>query len=112
MIPKKYSGMFWHVHHDKLMEWSGDIRERIKYVNAEKPKGEIKVRLKLLRRVKGKVPAKWNEACAKWKKAYAKLKEADAKWNEAHAECLPELEKLHKKECNCKEWNGKQLRFP
>ena len=97
MIPKKYSGMFWHVHHDKLMEWSGDIRERIKYVNAEKPKGEIKVRLKLLRRVKGKVPAKWNEALAK-------LKEADA-------ECLPELEKLHAEECGCSEWDGKELVF-
>ena len=39
------------------------------------------------------------------------LVEADQKREEVYQKSLPELEKLHKKECNCKEWNGNRLVF-
>jgi len=47
----EYSGMFWHVHHDRLVEWSGDIREMMEYIRQNKPKNEQKTRLKLIKNV-------------------------------------------------------------
>ena len=37
--------------------------------------------------------------------------EADQKWWEAYIKYKPQLEKIHKKICKCKEWNGKELVF-
>ena len=45
------SGMFWHVHHDKLVELSDDIRERIAYIKADKPQEEQETRLRLFRMI-------------------------------------------------------------
>ena len=47
------SGFFWHVHHDLLLEYSGDIQERIEYIKTRKPAREIDLRLRLMRPVKG-----------------------------------------------------------
>ena len=93
----KFCGMFWHVHHDMLAEWSGDIRERIRYVKEEKPTGEVSTRLRLMKKVKGELPAEYMEACQK-------CGEARQKWKS-------ELEAIHKKDCGCKEWNGTKVVF-
>jgi DNA polymerase III alpha subunit (gram-positive type) len=87
-----------------------------------------------------KADAEWQKANAEWKKAYAELKKANAEWKKAYAELKKadaEREKAyaewnkadtewnkadtewqnvdqdvwHKKLCNCKEWNGKEIVF-
>ena len=147
-------GFYWHVHHDKLIEWCYNYQERVEAIK-EKPKNEIETRLRLLKPVKNfkvlpkkwveafkkwveadkkRVEAvnKWDEAFRKWLEADEKLDEAVKKWDEAHKKWLeafrkwleaykkrdeadekfmPELEALHKKECGCKEWNGKEIVF-
>jgi hypothetical protein len=126
------TGMFWHVHHNKLCEWCYDYQERVDYIKANKSKNEIETRLRLFKKVKGKLPEEFVEAEKKWAEAYKKrdeayekwfeaskkrnevwekLDEAEKKWDEAYKKYLPEIEKLHKKECGCKEWNGKEIEF-
>ena len=127
----KSQGFYWHLHHDKLIEWCYDYQERVDAIN-QKPKNEIETRLRLFKPVKGKLPKKLNEAEKKWVEAEKKWVEARKKWvearkkryeawnkwveareklGEASKKYLPELELLHKKECGCKEWNGKELVF-
>jgi hypothetical protein len=101
---EKISGMFWHCHHDRLYEYVWDYQERVDYIKNEKPKNEIETRLRLFKKIKGKLPKELEDIYKKYEEVYAKWEEADAKY-------LPELEKLHKKECGCKEWNGKKLVF-
>lgn len=121
----KTKGIFWHVHHDTLLEWSDNIQERIDYIKKEKPKHEIETRLKLLKPVKGRLPAEFVKAeksYDKSRKAYHKAREAYNKAYEAYDKAREaydkafekhkkEIEELHKKECGCKEWNGEKLVF-
>ena len=58
----RLTGMYWHCHHDKLYEWVYDYQERVDYIKAEKPKNEIKTRLRLFKKIKGKLPKELNEA--------------------------------------------------
>ncbi len=75
---------YWHIHHKILVEnLTEPLKNRIKYIKENKIKEEIKLRLKLLKKVKAK-----------------KLPTTKEGW-----------EKLHKKECpNCS-WNGNTI-FP
>jgi len=130
-------GFYWHVHHDKLIEWCYDYKERADYIKEDKPKNEIKTRLRLFKKVKGKLPKEFVEAGKKcdeaWKKydeavnkcveavnkcveavnkcdeAWKKYDEAWKKYDEAWKKYKLQLEKLHKKECGCREWNGEEL---
>ena len=166
---KTKQGFYWHVHHDKLVEYCYNYKERAEYIKKNKPKHEIKTRLRLFKPVKGKLPKeiieagrnydgvcrKWVEAGRKyagawqkcdevWQKcdevealrkyieAWRKYIEAVRKLNEARRKCAeagrkyievwrkcdevlkkhkPFIEKLHKKECGCKEWNGERIVF-
>ena len=86
--------LYWHCHHDKLIEWCYDYKERVKYIRENKPENEIELRLKLFKPVKGKLPKevkeagqkcyemcqKYDEACQKYKEAWQKYYEA---WQEA-----------------------------
>ena len=129
---KVKQGFYWHVHHDMLLEYCYDYEERAEYIKSYKPKDEIETRLRLFKHVKGKLPEdlidagrKWGEAWRKWDEAGRKYDEAERKYDEAkrkydeaerkYDEILkkhkPFLEKLHKKECGCKEWNGEELVF-
>jgi len=47
---------YWHIHHDVLVEFSGDIEERIRYIKTHKPAKEVPLRLRLLKPVQGKLP--------------------------------------------------------
>jgi predicted DsbA family dithiol-disulfide isomerase len=139
MKNKKITGLFWHVHHDVLCEYCYDYQERVDNIRKHKPKHEVEARLRLFRKVKGKLPKKlveaydkwykareewykaceeWNKACEewyeayeKWDRAYEKWGEAYEKWDRAYEKYLPEIEKLHAKECGCREWNGEEIVF-
>ena len=128
----------WHVHHNVLIELLTEpIENRIKYIKKFKPKNEVKLRLKLLKVVKGELPKEfveawqkyyetWQEYVEVWQK-YDKAKqkydeiwqeydEARQKHNEAWHKYIEVCKKyesqilaLHEKECpNCS-WNGKTI---
>ena len=142
----KKSGMYWHCHHDKLCEYVWDYAERVNYIKNNKPENEIKTRLRLFKKVKGKLPKefvearekyveagekyveaekklveagkkyveaekKYNEAGEKYNEARKKYNEAGEKYVEAGEKYKPQLEALHKKECGCSNWNGKEIVF-
>ena len=137
--PEIIKGMFWHCHHDMLCEWVYDYQERVNRIKSTKPKNEIETRLRLFKAVKGKLPAevvkagekceaagekcdeareKYNAAWEKYyaarEKYYAAKEKYNAAWEKYYAVLLkykPQLEKLHKKECGCKEWNGEKMVF-
>ena len=121
------SGYYWHVHHEQLWEWCYDYDERVAYIRAEKPAGEVELRLRLMQPVRA-VPermqrayAEWERAVAEWERAYAERERAAAEWERAaaewerayaqwkraYAECAPEMEALHALECpDCPWKNG------
>ena len=121
----KTKGFFWHVHHNELVEWSDNIQERIDYINKDKPKQEIALRLKLLQPVNGKLPDEYVKADEARVKAYEARDKADEAWEarvkadeayeardkayeawEAREKYKSQIEELHNKECpNCP-WNG------
>ena len=92
---------YFHIHHDILVEpLTEPIKNRIKFIKENKPKDEIKLRLKLMKPVKGKLPKKFIEARQKYDEERQKLNEVCQKYN------LQALA-LHKKEChNCPWKNG------
>ena len=49
-------GFFWHVHHEKLMEWCHSYDERAEYIRTEKSSDEQETRLRLFQPVKGNLP--------------------------------------------------------
>src|SRR3989304_5808430 len=72
---------YWHIHHkDFLLEWSDDIQERIDFIQAEKPKHEVEIRLRLLKPVQGALPPKLVKAGDARDKAY----DANAKARDAY----------------------------
>ena len=114
------SGYYWHVHHEQLWEWCYDYDERVAYIRAEKPAGEVELRLRLMQPVRA-VPermqrayAEWERAAAERERAYAEREQAVAErerayaeWERAAAECAPEMEALHALECpDCPWKNG------
>jgi uncharacterized protein YdeI (YjbR/CyaY-like superfamily) len=128
----KTKGMFWHVHHDVLLEYSHDINERVAYIKAKKPKEEVPLRLKLMKPVRGKLPdevvkayaardkanaaydkayAARDKAYAACVKAYAARDKADAARDKAIKKHMKKIEALHKKECPDCPWDGKTI-FP
>src|SRR3989304_1531707 len=96
---------YWHIHHkDFLLEWSDDIQERIDFIQAEKPKHEVEIRLRLLKPVQGALPPKLVKA------AYDKDWDAFSKdwdaYRKAYDKYLPQIEALHALECPDCPWDG------
>ena len=130
-MEKRNNRLYWHVHHDKLWECMDIEQERIDYIKKYKPPGEIDLRLKLMKPIRGKLPrklmaagteldaawAKWEAAWAEWDAVRAKLDAARAerdaalaKWGAVltSSDVVKYMEKLHKKECpNCP-WDEKE----
>src|SRR3990167_2813223 len=82
----KQEGFCWHVHHNKLLEWCYDYKERVDVIKRDKPTNEIKTRLKLFTPIKDikAFPKEWAETYKKWDEADKKLNEAYKKWDEAY----------------------------
>src|SRR3989337_2295793 len=80
---------FWHIHHEVLLEWSDDIQERIDFIQAEKPKHEVEIRLRLLKPVQGALPPKLVKAGDARDKAY----DANAKARDAYGKAWDALDK-------------------
>ena len=129
--------LYWHIHHEILLEETTDIQERIDYIKANKPEKEIPLRLKLMTPVlhPEKLPAsfrkarkayykageaydKVREAYYKAGEAYDKVREAYYKAGEAYYKAwkardkalkAPQIEKLHREEHPDCPWNGKTI---
>jgi hypothetical protein len=121
---RKVGGWYWHVHHGILADpLTEPLRDRVRRIEADKPKSEVETRLRLMKPVRGKLPKAYAEA---WKayveaggayvearKAYVEAGEAYVEATKAYVEAgkAPELLALHAKECpNCP-WDGRTI-FP
>src|SRR3990167_1564814 len=98
----------WHIHHDILVEpLTESIEARREFIRSSKPPHEVATRLRLLKVVKGRLPAKLVEAGKAYDEAWAAYNEARKVHVEALKAEMPAILKLHAKECpNCP-WNGK-----
>jgi len=92
----KNKGMFWHCHHDILCEYVYDYQKRVNYIKKKKPKDEIKTRLKLFKKVKGKLPKEFVEAGKKYDKAREKYDKAREKYYKIWNKCDKAREKYDK----------------
>ena len=131
--------LYWHIHHEILIEETFNIQERIDYIREGKPEDEIPLRLKLMTPVlhPEKLPSSfrkareayckaWEAYCKAWEaydkaaeaydkamEAYDKAREAYDKAAEAYYKarkaCAPQIEKLHREEHPDCPWNGKTI---
>ena len=111
------TGLTWHLHHDKLVEWCADYKGRSDYIRECKPPSEINTRLKLFKFVKtppANVVAAWGELYKAWEDRSINPTAHSEAWGnylETLKKAMPALVKLHKVECpNCP-WNGTTI-FP
>ena len=114
MTTRKYA---WHVHHETLIEpLTEPIKNRIRFIKANKPDDEIETRLRLMRPASAKASkarAAYDKATSKTRAVYDKAKsKARTVYDTAASEAWAELERLHKLECvsDCP-WDGKTI-FP
>ena len=131
----KVKGFYWHVRHDKLLNWCWDYAGRAVCIKAEKPKGEQGLRLHLLQPVKGQLPeplVEAGEALQKvwdarqkaaealqerfsrkawdvYLKAWDALKKAEDILEIALNKYQPEIEALHDQECPDCPWDGRTI---
>jgi len=107
----------WHVHHDILVEpLTEPIKVRREFIRSSKPPHEVATRLRLLKAVKGRLPAKlveamkaYDEAWKAYVKAWKAYDEALTAYDEAWKAAMPAILKLHAKECpNCP-WDGETI---
>ena len=120
-------GLYWHCHHDVLLEYCYDYDERVAFIKKEKPKNERKTRLKLFKKVRGKLPDEISKAEAACGKAWAAFGKAEAAYGKAWAafdkawaalnktikKHSKEINELHDKECpNCPWDSNQQTIFP
>ncbi len=93
------SGLAFHVHHDKLIEFCTDYDDRVRYIKANKPADEVDLRLRLFQlipaeRLPGRESAEWAayvEAWAAYVKARAAYDEAREGAKVAARVALPQL---------------------
>ena len=119
MKPKYY----WHIHHGVLFEEATEpIKNRIAYINAEKPECEVALRLRLLKPVKDQkrliaILTAYEKATAPALEAYRKaLAPALEAYDKAKATVLEvkrdeAINALHAKECPDCPWDGETI-FP
>jgi len=132
MNKEKQIRAYWHVYHNRLLDFSEDIQERIEYIRRCKPIDEVPLRLKLLKRVRGTLPKELVKAGEAWWKAYKAYKDeylssvhrekpllrtvrafggADIKLIRVSEKYHREIEALHAKECPGCPWDGRSI-FP
>ena len=98
-IKEKKLKFYWHIHHDVLCELlTESLKNRIKYIKKSKPKDEVKLRLKLLKPIKGKLPKEFVEAWQKCEEAWQKYDEAWQKCEEASQKYVEASQKYYEAE--------------
>lgn len=110
-ISKKIKkGMYWHVHHERLLEYCYDEGERQSYIAMYKPAYEIPLRQRLMQPVRGRLPWRLARACKKYTDSlngrWPKKRRRLAKICRLLEKYKKEIEILHKKECPDCPWNG------
>jgi len=74
----------WHVHHNKLCEVLIEpIENRIEYIKLNKPPGEIEIRLRLLKIMRGPLSDAIEQAYWAWKQADQAFEQADQAFEQA-----------------------------
>ena len=124
---KVNSGIYWHVHHDELIEVYTSARERIKYIKEHKPKEQRAIRLSRMQPVKGSLPPGLRMLARKliplkryvYKSWFQGIKRRDfsayqeiadqlvtleAQFHELVEEHWPRILELHQKECKDCPW--------
>ena len=113
----------WHVHHEDFLcePLIESIETRREYISNYKDKSEQPLRLKLLKKVQGKLPEKllkaglaydqaglaYEQAGLAYKQARLAYEQARQAYQEAYKDSLPDIEALHKIECpDCPWQNG------
>lgn len=99
------AGLYLHFYHDRLLVWEArTLAERRQDIRDNKRFSERETRLRLLKRVRGKLPNElvvvlrgWPDWCCEYQDALRKYRR--------------EIEALHKKECPRCPWNGRTI-FP
>jgi len=108
------AGWAIHCHHDRLVEWCYDYRERYKYIRACKPPHEVATRLRLFRLLPpeavAELPAPLRVAGLRYERRSANFESARHGLERAQWQYQPS-EEWHAKWCGCKEWNGKRIVF-
>ena len=81
----KTKGWFCFLHHDTVLEYSHNVKERTAYVRKNKSKGEMKARREHMISIPDEMVPKYiKEADQKRGEANQKREEADQKWGEAY----------------------------
>ena len=103
---------YWHVHHDMLVEQSGNIEVRKLYIRKNKPKNEVALRLRLLKVVKNQSEvSRIMREIDRVRDSYLSLELAYDLYESQTASLYEQLDSLHRKECIGCPWNGKTI-FP
>lgn len=111
-LDPKVTGLFWHVHHEPIAEWSHNIIERIRYIKREKSEFERPKRLRLIKPVSllgaPKELKRIVAYCRKLQKTRDKRYAPDTwvafdfwRCNSSNHSILV---KMHKKQCGC-DWS-------
>lgn len=124
--------MYWHVHHEVLIEpLIKPLQNRIDFIKINKPKYEVKTRLRLIHQAKGKLPKSilklkktcnqawtaYNQAEAAYLQAGKALNQARMALSQAATDynqalrSSPEIKALHARECKDCPWDGRTI-FP
>ena len=77
--------LYWHIHHEILIEETTNIQERIDYIRANKPEKEIPLRLKLMTPVlhPEKLPTRFRKASEAYHNASEALRKASESYRKA-----------------------------
>ncbi len=106
------AGLFWHVHHQDLVEFCYDVQERREYIKYNKDDEEIPLRLKLLKPVRNLSP--------ELKELVRSCKHARVYDYSNYGYCMDKLKlwiyrnltiinRLHKSQCKHCPWDGSNI---
>ena len=111
---KLKKGLYWHVHHDTLLEYCYNYGGRVKFIKRYKKLSEQEIRIQLFKPVKGKISDRVSRAIKhldstkphKCATNYATIEKAFIRLDKALAAADKQrITELHEKECpNCP-WN-------
>ena len=133
--PSTKTEFAWHIHHNVLVEvltepidrfaltepidkFAGMVDRRAAYIKAAKPKGEQKLRLRLLKQVKGRLPEAFVEASVALQAACASsyniphrgqtIDLAAAKLYQVRQQNMAAINVLHRRECPDCPWDARR----